>query len=131
MAISCKNFCALLAPFVFLMFPSVSESRQSNGAQKSASLAPKQPANSSAQTPTFATGNTKQPAKASRTPEPGSPAFAWALLDQGVNSDEFHARSDAVSALKILTHDRKAVAIIANALDDKEETIRVLAATSL
>ena len=40
-------------------------------------------------------------------------------------------RSDAISALTILPHDRRAVDIVARALDDKEETIRMLAATSL
>jgi HEAT repeat protein len=50
---------------------------------------------------------------------------------QAANSDKFRDRSDAVSSLTILDHDRKAIAVISNALDDKDETVRMLAATSL
>lgn len=131
MAVFSKICCALIAPFALLMFSSVSSSRQSNDDQKSKSPTPEQLTNSTAQTPTSATGNTNQPAKADRTPQPGSLASAWALLDQGVNSDKFQDRSDTLSALTILAHDGRAVAMIAKALDDKEEMIRVLAATLL
>ncbi len=70
------------------------------------------------------------PSPATRTPEP-NPATAWEMLTRGASSDKFRDRSDAVSALTILDHDRKAIAIISFALDDKEESVRMLAATSL
>jgi HEAT repeat protein len=111
LAIFDKKFCALLAAFVFLMFPDASNSRQSNGGP--------------------AAENAKHPPNVVETTKPVSVDAAWALLDEGVNSNKFRNRSDALSALTILDHDRKALAIIANALDDKEEMIRVLAATSL
>jgi len=53
------------------------------------------------------------------------------MLMNGANSQKFRDRSDAITALSILRTDRKAIAVVANALDDKEETIRVLAATTL
>jgi HEAT repeat protein len=53
------------------------------------------------------------------------------MLMQAANSDKFRDRSDAISALTILPRDRKAIAVVSNALNDKEETIRMLAATSL
>lgn len=62
--------------------------------------------------------------------KPG-PADGWKMLTGTAASDKMRDRSDAISALTILSRDRKAVDIVANALDDKEETIRMLAATSL
>ena len=53
------------------------------------------------------------------------------MLMNGANSQKFRDRSDAITALSILRTDRKAIAVVANALNDKEETIRVLAATTL
>ncbi len=70
-------------------------------------------------------------AKSASAPAADSPADAWNLLMQGESSTKFRDRSDAVSALTILERDRKAIAAIAAALKDREETIRVLAATSL
>ena len=70
-------------------------------------------------------------AKSASAPAADSPADAWNLLMQGESSTKFRDRSDAVSALTILDRDRKAISAIAAALQDKEETIRVLAATSL
>jgi HEAT repeat protein len=70
-------------------------------------------------------------AKSASAPAADSPADAWNLLMQGESSTKFRDRSDAVSALTILDRDRKAISAIADALQDKEETIRVLAATSL
>jgi HEAT repeat protein len=50
---------------------------------------------------------------------------------QGATSGKFRDRSDAISALTILDRNRRAVSVISAALQDKEETIRVLAAVSL
>jgi hypothetical protein len=66
----------------------------------------------------------------SRENKPG-PVVAWALLTDAANSEKFRDRSDAISALTILPRDRKAISAVSHGLEDKEETIRVLAATSL
>jgi hypothetical protein len=71
-----------------------------------------------------------KPAEPYATAKPG-PADGWKMLADAVASDKLRDRSDAISALTILPHDRRAVDIVAHALDDKEETIRMLAATSL
>jgi HEAT repeat protein len=55
----------------------------------------------------------------------------WEMLMNGANSQKLRDRSDALTALSILRTDRKAIAVIANALSDKDETIRTLAATTL
>lgn len=77
----------------------------------------------------------QSPSNALRSPAPGSrepnQATAWDLLIEAANSEKLRDRSDALSALSILDHDRKATAIISFALDDREQTIRSLAATSL
>jgi len=56
---------------------------------------------------------------------------AWTLLLQGAASEKARDRSDALSALTILRREPKAISTIGKALGDKEENIRVLAATSL
>jgi HEAT repeat protein len=58
-------------------------------------------------------------------------ASAWTLLKQGAVSDKARDRSDAISALAVLDQDRQATSLVAAGLDDKETSIRVLAATSL
>jgi HEAT repeat protein len=52
-------------------------------------------------------------------------------LKQGAVSDKARDRSDAISALAVLGQDREAVSLVSAGLDDKEASIRVLAATSL
>jgi HEAT repeat protein len=79
--------------------------------------------------PTAPTPQTDK-ATAAKAPE-ANPVTAWDLLTQEANSDRFRDRSDALSALTILDRDRRAIAVISNALSDKDETIRMLAATSL
>lgn len=76
-------------------------------------------------------GDQKPSATGAASPQPGSPEAAWLLLTTAATSDKFRDRSDALSALTILGHDRRAIALIENGLGDKEETIRVLSATSL
>lgn len=56
---------------------------------------------------------------------------AWKLLQTGMASDKARSRSDALSALTILPSNTKATTLIEDRLEDKEESIRVLAATSL
>ena len=60
-----------------------------------------------------------------------APDIAWSVLADAVNSQKLRDRSDAISALTILAGDRRAIGIVSHALEDKEETIRVIAATSL
>ena len=126
---------ALLAAIIVLISPAFPRDRQSTDAQKSLSA----PAvsgqsgasaskTSGAQPPA---DSKQQAATAGNFPAKDSPQDAWALLMQGASSARFRDRSDALSALTILDRDRKAIAVISSALDDKEETIRVLAATSL
>ncbi len=92
-------------------------------AQNSAPPKPAPPASSS---------QSGEPADASTaTSLEAAPDAAWSLLMQGANSGKLRDRSDAISALTILGRDRRAIAVISNGLDDKEETIRVLSATSL
>jgi HEAT repeat protein len=62
--------------------------------------------------------------------EPG-PTEAWKMLADSAASDKLRDRSDAISAVTMLPTDRRAIDLIARGLDDKEETIRMLAATSL
>ncbi|MGH9685119.1 MAG: HEAT repeat domain-containing protein [Candidatus Acidiferrales bacterium] len=58
-------------------------------------------------------------------------AACWELLASGMSSDKLRSRSDALSALSVLGENRRAIKMIEGALDDKEESIRSLAATSL
>src|SRR5215472_11516111 len=66
-------------------------------------------------------------AKPDKTLIPG----AWGLLETADMSDKARNRSDGVSALAGMLHNRTAIRMIMAALDDKDETIRLLAATSL
>jgi hypothetical protein len=126
----------LIAILAAWMFPSVSDGIQTNNNPQVPSpnvqQSPSPPTAAGKQTPVE-----KRPDSKSQAPpptadsNPTSPEAAWDLLSEGANSDKFRDRSDAVSALTVLDRDRKAIAMIANALDDREETIRVLAATAL
>lgn len=60
-----------------------------------------------------------------------APALAWQILTDAAASEKLRDRSDAISALTILPRDAMAVGVITRALQDKEESIRALAATSL
>lgn len=64
-------------------------------------------------------------------PAKPSPAEAWKMLSDSAESDKMRDRSDAISALTILAGDRRAEQRVSQALDDKDETIRMLAVTSL
>lgn len=65
-----------------------------------------------------------------KAPEPG-PTEAWKMISDSAASDKFRDRSDAISALTMLDTDRRAIDLVGHGLDDKDETIRMLAATSL
>lgn len=58
-------------------------------------------------------------------------ANAWGMLADGATSDKSQSRSDAISAMTILGDDPSAVAVMEDALTDKDDSIRVLAVTSL
>jgi HEAT repeat protein len=60
-----------------------------------------------------------------------APTTAWKMLTDGVNSDKYPTRSDAIAALAILETDRRAVRLMIKALEDKNPIIRVQAAASL
>jgi HEAT repeat protein len=124
----------LLPAVAALLFLVASNSRASHEKLQPSAQSPQQQAPAATSTP----GNQAPQPQSSVShkaavpnPEAASPSAAWTLLTQSANSDKFRERSDAVSALTILDTDRRAVVIITNALGDKDETIRVLAATSL
>ena len=133
------NRFVLVGIFSAFLFPAVSNSRQTD--KKQQSPAPPIQSNIQQSPPSSRTadgqaGQEKQADPKSRVgpkteSTKASSDVAWSLLSEGAKSDKFRDRSDAISALTVLEGDRRAIAIIANALGDKEETIRVLAATSL
>ena len=72
-----------------------------------------------------------QPAATATGPVADLPSAAWAMLTQGAASNKTRDRSDALSAITIVGRRPRAVALMENALGDKDVNIRVLAATSL
>lgn len=58
-------------------------------------------------------------------------ATAWKMLEAGIASDKTRSRSDAVSALSVLNSHPKAISLLTGRMQDKDVSIRVLAATSL
>lgn len=81
---------------------------------------------------------TQQPAKppannATRTPPVYADlrARAWKMLDEAAASNKVRDRSDGLSAISILKSDRHAIALMKQALKDKDESVRTLAANSL
>jgi len=116
-------------------------SRKESLAQQAA--APAQPAAPhEQQTPGQAPAPTAQPPAAagsqsrktsSRTalPKVDLPKAAWKMLAQGASSEKVRDRSDGISALTVLDTDSRAISTIGSALSDKDEGIRVLAASSL
>jgi hypothetical protein len=121
----------LLPAFAALLFPAASNSCASQEKLQPSGQSPQQqaPAATSNQAPKPQSSESQKAAVPN--PEAASPSAAWTLLTQSANSDKFRERSDALSAMTILDMDHRAIAIITNALGDKDETIRVLAATSL
>ena len=100
----------------------------SNAHQDGATKPPAPAASSQSDKPSASTSS--KPA-AAPTAAKTTPADGWKMLIDAAASDKLRDRSDAISALTMLDRDRKAVDIVVRALDDKEETIRMLAATSL
>jgi HEAT repeat protein len=123
----------LLCAFTVLLFPAASNGRASHDNLQSSAQSPQQqpPAPASQAAKSQSAASQKEAVPNAANAQAASPAAAWTMLTQGANSDKFRERSDVVSALTILDSDRRAIAIISNALADKDETIRVLAATSL
>ena len=116
------------AGFLVLVATQFSYASQNSTTKPAAAAATSQQGESStAASPKPAQTKTAEPQPAAK---PG-PADAWKILTVAAASDKMRDRSDAISALTILPRDRKSIDIVANALDDKEETIRMLAATSL
>lgn len=58
-------------------------------------------------------------------------ARAWNLLNEAADSNKVRDRSDGLSAISILKSDRHAIALLKQALQDKDESVRTLAANSL
>lgn len=74
---------------------------------------------------------TKPPSPGVMKPRVATSVTAWGLLNEAAASDKTRDRSDAIAVLTILDTNRKAISILSGALKDKDEGIRVLAATSL
>jgi HEAT repeat protein len=73
-----------------------------------------------------------QAAPPAATPvKPGGVEQAWSILDAGVQEKGFEKRSQAVSALGLLVHDRKAVSMAEAALQDTNSDVRTAAAHAL
>src|SRR5579872_7066370 len=118
---SSKPTFAIVA-FIALAFSPLSQASQ-NGAANPAAPPPASQQEKSTPVP-----NSK-PAEAK--PAKPSPAEAWKMLSDSAESDKMRDRSDAISALTILGGDRRADDLVSEALDDKDESIRMLAVTSL
>jgi HEAT repeat protein len=125
------NCLALLAALGALAFPTVSTSGHSNSGHSSSPSA-QQPTSAPAAASGSQTSN-QEPAESipGIDSDLSLPAAAWKLLFQGATADSVRLRSDALSALTVLDSDRRAITLIENALGDKDENIRALAATSL
>jgi HEAT repeat protein len=128
--------CYLLLVFVFACaaMPALASTKQAgqpaqNSQPGNEQAAPSAPKSGASTTPTKATE--AKPKAEQGKPGPNKAPDPWAMLMNGANSEKFRDRSDAITALSILRTERKAIAVVANALSDKEETIRVLAATTL
>jgi HEAT repeat protein len=124
------NCFVLLIAFGALVFPAVSSIGRPDSAQSSLPSVQQ-----SAAAPAAASGSqtSQEPAesKSGVNSDMNLPAAAWTLLAQSVNADSVRVRSDALSALTVIDSDRRAITLIENALDDKDENIRAMAATSL
>jgi HEAT repeat protein len=132
-SMSSTNCFVFLAALGVLIFPTVSKSgRPADGRSSSPSVQQPTaaPPPSGNQTSNQESAESKQRA-VGINPDLNLPAAAWTLLVQKVTSDSVRDRSDALSALTVLDSDRKAITLIENALGDKDENIRVFAATSL
>ncbi|HWF36888.1 MAG TPA: HEAT repeat domain-containing protein [Candidatus Acidoferrales bacterium] len=121
-----RSSSKLLLPFVAFLV--LAAAQFSSYAGQDSATKPAAASTTSQQEKSSAANNSK--AADAKSPKPG-PADAWKMLSDAAASDKMRDRSDAISALTILPRDRKAVDIVASALDDKQETIRMLAATSL
>jgi HEAT repeat protein len=72
-----------------------------------------------------------QPKAVAQKPDKNLIPEAWDLLETAVMSDKLQSRSDGVSALAGMQHNLTAIHRIIQAVDDKDESVRVLAVTSL
>lgn len=63
--------------------------------------------------------------------EAGATAEAWQVLHRGLTSDKPLRRLEAVRALSLMRHDRKAVELAEQALDDRDRNVRAAAAITL
>jgi HEAT repeats len=125
-----KEYLVVFAALVALIPPAALKSQQLPAASNQEQPA----ARPSAQAPSGAhqpPAGAKQPLTVAIDPNQNLAAAAWALLTSGADSEKARGRSDVLSALTVLNSDRQAVSILSGALADKEENIRVLAATSI
>lgn len=115
-----RKLSLLLMAILIFVFPTLSLGVRNDGTQKADSG---KSAGASSHSGKSASGVTtvSQPAR----------VIAWGLLHDAATSDKFRDRSDALSALTIIPRDPKSIAVVSHALDDNEENIRTLAATSL
>lgn len=124
-------------PFLlFVALLSVSGPAPSSGGQTTNSQETSKSATATSQSPGAAKASPKAAGAQANAPakiaaKENASATAWKMLESGIASDKTRTRSDAVSALSVLNSHPKAISLITARLQDKDEGIRVLAATSL
>ncbi len=116
---SMSKLSLLLIAILILVFPTLSLGVQTDATQKADT-------DNSA-----ASSDSRKTASAVTTNSKPAPVIAWGLLNDAATSDKFRDRSDAISALTIIPRDSKSIVMVSHALNDREENIRTLAATSL
>lgn len=123
-------FVFFIALLLFAAPTSLSGGQTTNspGTSKSTTATPQSPGAPKA-SPNEGGAQAKGPLKIAA--KENASATAWNMLEAGIASDKTRSRSDAVSALSVLNSHAKAISLIAGRLEDKDESIRVLAATSL
>ena len=76
-------------------------------------------------------GDQATPTTGERIPLEKVPVVAWKLLTDAVTSDKVRLRSDAVTGLAVMEDDRRSIRLIEDRLEDKDDTIRLLAVNAL
>lgn len=117
---STSKLSLLLIAILIFVFPALSLGVQNDATQKADTGKSAAASADSGKTESAVT-TTSKPA----------PLIAWGLLNDAATSDKFRDRSDAISALTITPRELKSIAVVSHALNDKDENIRTLAATSL
>lgn len=115
----------LAASFCAFGAPAVGQTADKSATSGSSRVSSEQSTQLSPHSPSVPTNAGQEPVYANLH------ARAWKILDAAVASDKVSSRSDALSAMSILTSNPHAVKLMVQGLDDKDEGVRALAANSL